>query len=260
MKKNPKNFIQKGFSLVELLVVVAIVGVLAAVGAIGYDQYVEATKLKVFERNVETILKSVDFEYTVVSNGLTSAMEEYNADGTKTGDVIDADSTCEQFVFSVKEHFKEFENPWRRDKKMITVDSEYRGQYKKGQVQIMCNRSTPSGDGFRKGWHCKVQDSNFQVYAHYRDGTTYAAEGYTENGGARKFTANSALDGSIIGISYNRGLTDLTAAGYSASDIWDDGGDFPNGPFLQPGPGEELCDEGTWELGSNYMISADADY
>jgi prepilin-type N-terminal cleavage/methylation domain-containing protein len=251
---------QKGFSLVELLVVVAIIGVLAAVGTVGYQSYTEAAKLKVFERNVETILKSVDFEYTLVSNGLTSAMDEVNADGTKTGDKIDADSTCEQFVFSVKEHFKEFENPWFREKKMVTVDSEYRREHKKGQVQIMCNRSTPSGDGFRKGWNCLVENSNFQIYAHYRDGTAYAAEGYSENGGSRKFTATSNLDGSIIGISYNRGLTNLTAAGYSASDIWDDGGDFPNGPFLQPTPGEELCDQGTWELGSNYMISSDADY
>lgn len=251
---------QKGFSLVELLVVVAIIGVLAGVGTVGYQQYVEAAKLKVFERNIETILKSVDFEYTIVSNGLVSAMEEYNADGTKTGGVIDGDSTCEQFVFSVKEHFKDFVNPWRPEKKMITVDSEYRREHKKGQVQVMCNRSTPSGDGFRKGWNCPVESSNFQVYAHYRDGTAYAAEGYSEVGGARKFTATSNLDQSIIGISYNRGLTNLTAAGYSSSDIWDDGGDFPNGPFLQPTPGEELCGSDNWELSSNYMISSDADY
>ena len=37
---------QKGFSLVELLVVVAIIGVLASVGVVGYDRYVENTKKK----------------------------------------------------------------------------------------------------------------------------------------------------------------------------------------------------------------------
>ena len=254
------KYLQKGFSLVELLVVVAIIGVLAGVGIVGYQSYVEASKLKVFERNVESILKTVDFEYIVVANALESAMDEYNADGTKTGDVIDAESTCEQFVFSVKEHFKHFINPWRPEKKMITVDSEYRGQHKKGQLQIMCNRSTPSGDGFRKGWNCPVQSSNFQVYAHYRDGTAYGAEGYTESGSASKFTATSNLDSSIIGISYNRGLTDLVSAGYSSSDIWDDGGDFPSGPFLQPAAGEALCGSDNWELSSNYMISSDADF
>ena len=254
------KFVQKGFSLVELLVVVAIIGVLAAVGTVGYDQYVESTKLKVFERNVETILKSIDFEYTVVSNGLTSALDEVGADGVKTGNKISADSNCTNFVFSVKEHFKDFINPWRPEKKMITVDSEYRGQHKKGQLQIMCNRSTPSGNGFRKGWNCPIESSNFQVYAHYRTGTAYAAEGYSENGGARRFVANSNLDNSIIGISYNRGLTNLTAAGYASSDIWDDGGDFPNEPFLNPTPGEELCGSDGWEISTNYAISTDADY
>lgn len=257
---------QKGFSLVELLVVVAIIGVLAGVGVVGYDRYVENAKMKVFEQNVQTILKAVDFEYTVISNDLSSAMNEIAPDGTATGNKISTSSTCAHFVFSVKEHFKDMVNPWFNNKKMITVDSEYRGQHKKGMVQIMCNRSTPSGNGFRKGWNCPVESSNFQVYAHYRDGTTYASEGYTESGDSSEFIARSNEDSSIIGISYNRGLTNLTRAGYSSSQIWDNNGatGFANGPFMQSAAGEALC--GTtnggiaWEISTNYMISTDADY
>lgn len=52
-KKNPLVNLtkQKGFSLVELLVVVAIIGVLASVGIVGYDRYVENAKRKVLLQN-----------------------------------------------------------------------------------------------------------------------------------------------------------------------------------------------------------------
>jgi len=39
-KKNLIATLQKGFSLVELLVVVAIIGVLAGIGIVGYNSYI----------------------------------------------------------------------------------------------------------------------------------------------------------------------------------------------------------------------------
>ena len=52
---------QKGFSLVELLVVVAIIGVLAGVGIVGYQSYTEAAKTRVLVANYNTIVKAVEF-------------------------------------------------------------------------------------------------------------------------------------------------------------------------------------------------------
>jgi len=89
--------IQKGFSLVELLVVVAIIGVLASVGVVGYDRYVENTKRKVLDQNYEKILRMMETEDLIVKNDLGSAVDEYDKDGNATGNKISGDTTCIEF-------------------------------------------------------------------------------------------------------------------------------------------------------------------
>ena len=248
---------KKGFSLVELLVVVAIIGVLAGVGVVGYDRYVENAKRKVFDQNVETVTRAIDFEYTVIKNELSSAIKEVDRNGnmidgsgmttTSAGAQrkINSETSCENFLYSVKEHFKEFKNPWgTKSTVMITIDTKAQSFHKKGMLQLVCHRSS----GFTKGWNCKIQDSLFHILAYYQDGLvkdSNRSDTNTRLGG----TATYVPTGNIASQWWNKGDNNPPAAERSN----------PNLAWLTESAGIARCGS-TGYTTSEINVSSDANY
>ena len=105
-----RDISEKGFSLVELLVVVAIIGVLAAVGVVGYQGYVESTKRRVTESNAKAVhqwllntqaVRAADIETDPASCGRESAHNFGDCFGATSG------------FASANGPFASFKNPYK---------------------------------------------------------------------------------------------------------------------------------------------------
>ena len=59
----------QGFSLIELLVVVAIIGILAAVGTVGYSNYMNSTKARVTIANAEAVSSGLKTKAAAANTG-----------------------------------------------------------------------------------------------------------------------------------------------------------------------------------------------
>ena len=133
--------LQKGFSLVELLVVVAIIGVLAGVGIVGYQGYTDAAKERVAIANFNSVKRFVETEMTLLNNNIQTTSAAIKRFGTtcadtKSGNVQydnnDADHHLELFMQGIMCYFdtadgygNSFKNPYNPLTAQVVYNQNY---------------------------------------------------------------------------------------------------------------------------------------
>ena len=115
---------KKGFTLVELLVVVAILGILAAVGIVSFGGFLGSAKENATKANHKNIVKFVEVQLTTCNIGLSNYVTFLKQDGTEiTHQCINL--SANQFATAFHDHFKAsgFKNPYDSSEVAVRISN-----------------------------------------------------------------------------------------------------------------------------------------
>ena len=177
--------LQKGFSLVELLVVVAIIGVLAGVGIVGYQSYTDSAKSRVGIANFNSVKRFVETELTLLNNNIqtvSGAISAGSACNSVTPYTIYSNSMAD-FVkgltcyFDTDGYGNAFKNPFDAAGGNQVVFSGAPASMKKGNINV---RFFPAANTTING--AVIPDSS--IFAAASTSGYFLVEYYTADGTA----------------------------------------------------------------------------
>ena len=150
----------KGFSLIELLVVVAVIGVLTSVIVVGYQGYIEIAKKSATEANAKAVQNWVLNTGMVRAAGIDADPTSCNASKANTEATIQA---CLASIGGVDGPFASFENPYNSSR---TGDTTIRGQLSTATISIGATECTEIDAGAQAG-DVLVSVSGTLIQTHY---------------------------------------------------------------------------------------------